>query len=99
FAGSGQTLIEFGAGSSTKTPVLLRAVRPGAYVPVDISGDFLRESAAVLQREFPDLPIYPVEADFTRRFELPPEVRGSAKLGFFPGSTIGNFVGRSAVDL
>jgi L-histidine Nalpha-methyltransferase len=97
--GSGKAVIEFGSGSSAKTPVLLRAVRPGAYVPVDISGDFLRESAAALQQEFPDLPIYPVEADFTRSFELPTEVRGAAKLGFFPGSTIGNFVARSAVDL
>ena len=97
--GGGEAVIEFGSGSSAKTPILLRAMRPGAYVPVDISGDFLRESAAGLQREFPDLPIYPVEADFTRSFALPPEVQGAAKLGFFPGSTIGNFVARSAVDL
>jgi dimethylhistidine N-methyltransferase len=97
--GSGEAVIEFGSGTSAKTPVLLRAVRPAAYVPVDISGDFLRESAAALQREMPDLPIYPVEADFTRPFDLPAEVQGAAKLGFFPGSTIGNFVARSAVDL
>jgi dimethylhistidine N-methyltransferase len=97
--GTGDAVIEFGSGSSAKTPILLRAVRPAAYVPVDISGDFLRESAAALQREMPDLPIYPVEADFTRQFDLPAEVRGAAKLGFFPGSTIGNFVARSAVDL
>jgi dimethylhistidine N-methyltransferase len=97
--GSGEAVIEFGSGSSAKTPILLRAVRPAAYVPVDISGDFLRESAAALQREMPDLPIYPVEADFTRLFELPAEVRDAAKMGFFPGSTIGNFVARSAVDL
>jgi dimethylhistidine N-methyltransferase len=97
--GAGEAVIEFGSGSSAKTPVLLRAVRPSAYVPVDISGDFLRESAAGLQREFPDLPIFPVEADFTRPFALPPEVQGAAKLGFFPGSTIGNLVARTAVDL
>lgn len=97
--GSGEAVIEFGSGSSAKTPILLRAVRPAAYVPVDISGDFLRESAAALQGEFPDLPIYPVEADFTRHFELPSAVREAPKLGFFPGSTIGNFVARSAVDL
>jgi len=97
--GSGEAVIEFGSGSSTKTPILLRAVRPAAYVPVDISGDFLRESAAALQEEFPDLPIYPVEADFTRQFALPASVRAAPKLGFFPGSTIGNFVARSAVDL
>ncbi len=97
--GSGEAVIEFGSGSSAKTPILLRAVRPAAYVPVDISGAFLRESAAALQREMPDLPIWPVEADFTRRFALPREVQDAPKLGFFPGSTIGNFVARSAVDL
>jgi dimethylhistidine N-methyltransferase len=97
--GTGEAVIEFGSGSSAKTPLLLRAVQPTAYVPVDISGDFLRESAAGLQAEFPDLPILPVEADFTRQFDLPVPVRDAAKLGFFPGSTIGNFVARSAVDL
>ena len=97
--GSGEAVIEFGSGSSAKTPILLRAVRPAAYVPVDISGEFLRESAAALQREMPDLPVWPVEADFTRPFALPAQLQGAAKMGFFPGSTIGNFVARSAVDL
>jgi L-histidine Nalpha-methyltransferase len=97
--GRGKAVIEFGSGSSAKTPTLLRAVHPSFYVPVDISGDFLRESAAGLQAEFPDLPVYPVEADFTRQFDLPAEIDGADKLGFFPGSTIGNFVARSAVDL
>ena len=97
--GTGEAVVEFGSGSSAKTPILLRAVRPAAYVPVDISGDFLRESAAALQAEFPDLPIYPVEADFTSAFDLPAEIAAAPKLGFFPGSTIGNFVARSAVDL
>ncbi|HEV7661458.1 MAG TPA: L-histidine N(alpha)-methyltransferase [Allosphingosinicella sp.] len=96
--GTGEAVVEFGSGSSAKTPILLRAVRPSAYVPVDISGDFLRDSAAALQAEFPDLPIYPVEADFTRSFDLPGEIAAAPKLGFFPGSTIGNFVARSAVD-
>src|SRR4029079_3266781 len=50
--GSGKAVIEFGSGSSAKTPILLRAVRPSAYVPVDISGDFLRETEAAVQREF-----------------------------------------------
>jgi dimethylhistidine N-methyltransferase len=96
--GTGEAVVEFGSGSSAKTPILLRAIRPSAYVPVDISGDFLRDSAAALQAEFPDLPIYPVEADFTRSFDLPGEIAAAPKLGFFPGSTIGNFVARSAVD-
>lgn len=97
--GSGDTVVEFGSGSSSKTPILLRCTGASAYVPIDISGDFLRESANALQREFPGLPIYPVEADFMRPIALPPEVQGATKLGFFPGSTIGNLVPRTAVDL
>ena len=97
--GSGNAVVEFGSGSSSKTPVLLRAVAPAAYVPIDISGEFLRDSADALQAEFPDLPIHPVEADFMRRIDLPSKVHPLAKLGFFPGSTIGNMVARTAVDL
>ena len=97
--GTDEAVVEFGSGSSTKTPLLLRAVHPAAYVPIDISGDFLRESAEALRAEFPDLPIHPVEADFMRRIELPAEIAAAAKLGFFPGSTIGNLVPRTAVDL
>jgi L-histidine N-alpha-methyltransferase len=98
-AGRGDAVIEFGSGSSTKTPILIEAVEPGAYVPVDISGDFLRESAAALKRQFPLLPVYPVEADFMKPIALPHEVAAMRKLGFFPGSTIGNLVPRTAVDL
>ncbi len=97
--GTGEAVVEFGSGSSAKTPILLRAVKPCAYVPIDISGDFLREAADGLQAEFPDLPVYPVEADFMRRLDLPPEIGNAPKLGFFPGSTIGNLVARTAVDL
>jgi L-histidine Nalpha-methyltransferase len=92
-------VVEFGSGSSAKTPILLRAVAPAAYIPIDISGDFLRESALVLQAEFPKLPILPVEADFMRPITLPDEIAALPKLGFFPGSTIGNLVARTAVDL
>jgi len=92
-------VVELGSGSSTKTPLLLRGIRPEAYVPVDISGDFLRESAARVDGDFPGIHVFPVEADFTKEFELPPQVADLPKLGFFPGSTIGNFVPRSATDL
>ena len=95
----GEAVVEFGSGSSAKTPLLLRAVHPAAYVPIDISGDFLRESADALRAEFPDLPIYPVEADFMRPLALPAEVAEAPKLGFFPGSTVGNLVAKTAVDL
>jgi dimethylhistidine N-methyltransferase len=97
--GMGQAVVEFGSGSSTKTPIVLRAVAPAAYVPIDISGDFLRDSAEALQAQFPDLPIHPVEADCMRPIALPDAVAGLPKLGFFPGSTIGNLVARTAVDL
>jgi dimethylhistidine N-methyltransferase len=95
----GAAVIEFGAGSATKTPLLLDAIRPAAYVPVDISGDYLDQSAAQLSSGFPGLPVVPVTADFTRPFELPEVIAGMPRLGFFPGSTIGNFVPRSATDL
>ena len=95
----GAAVVEFGAGSATKTPILLRAIAPAAYVPVDISGDYLEDSAAQLSAGFPGLPVLPVTADFTKPFTLPDAVAGLSKLGFFPGSTIGNFVPRSATDL
>jgi len=98
-AGTGDVVVEFGSGASAKTPILLRAVEASAYVPIDISGEFLRESAAGLQALLPELPIHPVEADFMRPIQLPREIDGAAKIGFFPGSTIGNLVPRTAVDL
>ncbi|MEE4199973.1 L-histidine N(alpha)-methyltransferase [Erythrobacter sp.] len=97
--GPGRAVVEFGSGSSIKTPLLLRAIEPAAYVPLDISGDFLRAAAADLAAKFPGLPVLPVEADFMRKVALPEEVADLPKLGFFPGSTIGNMVARTAVDL
>lgn len=97
--GPGRAVVEFGSGSSTKTPLLLRAVQPAAYVPVDISAEFLQVSAAALAADFPGLPVLPVAADFTARFRLPAEVAALPKLGFFPGSTIGNMAPAAAVDL
>ncbi|HEY9092416.1 L-histidine N(alpha)-methyltransferase [Parasphingorhabdus sp.] len=98
-SGAGRAVVEFGSGSSTKTPLLLREMQPAAYVPIDISGEFLAASAAQLQSSFPELPIYPLEADFMRRLKLPSEVSDMPKLGFFPGSTIGNMIARTSVDL
>jgi dimethylhistidine N-methyltransferase len=95
----GAAVVEFGAGSATKTPILLRAIAPAAYIPVDISGDYLKESAAQLSSRFHSLPVLPVVADFTRPFSLPDGIARLPRLGFFPGSTIGNFVPRSATDL
>ncbi|MXO59347.1 L-histidine N(alpha)-methyltransferase [Altererythrobacter salegens] len=97
--GPGRAVVEFGSGSSVKTPLLLRAIEPAAYVPLDISGDFLRAAAGDLAAKFPGLPVHPVEADFMREVALPDAVADMPKLGFFPGSTIGNMVARTAVDL
>ncbi len=97
--GPGRAVVEFGSGSSVKTPLLLSAIAPAAYVPLDISGDFLREAAVGLARQFPALPVHPVEADFMREVALPESVSALPKLGFFPGSTIGNMVPRTAVEL
>ena len=95
----GAAVIEFGAGSATKTPILLEAIGAAAYVPVDISGDYLEHSARELQQRFPSLDVIPVVADFARPFSLPAGIEQFPKLGFFPGSTIGNFVPWSATDL
>ena len=73
--GPGRAVVEFGSGSSTKTPILLQAVDPSAYVPIDISGEFLRYSARALSERFPGLPVLPVEGDFLKPIPLPAQVR------------------------
>ena len=86
-------LIEFGSGASRKVRILLQALdRPAAYVPVDISREHLREAAATLAEDFPELAVVAVCADYTGPFTLP-QLPGPAgkRVGFFPGSTIGNF--------
>src|SRR3954454_9336067 len=87
----GAALVEFGAGATTKVRLLLERCEFGAYVPVDISGDFLTAQADALRKDFPDLAVYPVAADFTAPFALPAEIADMPKVGFFPGSTLGNF--------
>jgi len=89
--GSDVVLVEYGAGAQHKVALLLRALHnPRAYIPVDISGDYLRNMAVRLSATRPGLPIHPVIADFTRPFDLPRLPEGSRPIGFFPGSTIGN---------
>jgi dimethylhistidine N-methyltransferase len=87
----GSALVEFGAGATTKVRLLLQECAFGAYVPVDISGDFLKAQADVLRQDFPTLNVYPVTADITAPFALPEQIAGMPKVGFFPGSTLGNF--------
>src|ERR1700681_5015519 len=88
---NGAALVEFGAGATTKVRLLLKQCAFGAYVPVDISGDFLKAQADALRQDFPGLAVYTVAADFTAPFALPEAIASMPKVGFFPGSTLGNF--------
>jgi L-histidine Nalpha-methyltransferase len=99
--GPGASVIEFGAGSNAKARQLLEQLdAPVAYVPVEISGEYLAEQADELAREFPTLSVIPVVADFTKPFDLPRHpVAPNRNLIFFPGSTIGNFTRSDARNL
>ncbi|MET0372009.1 MAG: L-histidine N(alpha)-methyltransferase [Sphingobium sp.] len=97
--GPRRAVVEFGAGSARKTPHLLRAINPAAYVPIDISGDYLHASSAALASAFPGLPVMPVVGDFNGPIALPAAITDMARLGFFPGSTIGNMAPAEATDL
>jgi len=96
--GPARALIEFGSGSSTKTPLLISAIAPSLYVPIDISREFLMESAGKLGSAMPTLPILPVAADFMNGITLPLSVKSELRIGFFAGSTIGNMTVPVAVD-
>ena len=93
------SLVEFGSGSSTKVRILLDALEaPSAYVPIDISRDHLIVSAKGLAEAYPDLMVVPVAADYTQPLELPEIPDELVRIGFFPGSTIGNFSYAEAVE-
>jgi L-histidine N-alpha-methyltransferase len=88
----GAALVEFGSGSSIKVRLLLEHLHNLAvHVPVDVSAEMLAAEAEALAGDFPGLAVRPVAADFTDPFQLPPEAAGRPHVGFFPGSTIGNF--------
>jgi L-histidine Nalpha-methyltransferase len=92
--GPGCQLVELGSGSSVKTRLLLDALPDvAAYVPVDISGEHLRRSAARLAAAYPNVEVLPVCADYTREFAIPaPSGRAArTRVAYFPGSTVGNF--------
>lgn len=85
-------LVEFGSGASTKTRILLDATpQLGAYVPIDISKSALDEAAAAISADYPGLELAPLVDDFTTALNLPEAVGARARVGFFPGSTVGNF--------
>jgi dimethylhistidine N-methyltransferase len=92
-------MIEFGSGSTRKARLLLDA-NPAitAYIPVDISSEMLQQEAAELRRDYPHLTVLPVEADFTKPFQLPRGIALRSRVGFFPGSTIGNFEPHAAAS-
>jgi len=96
-AGPGAEIVEFGAGSLRKARLLLQAFEaPARYLPIDISGEHLRDAAAILRREFAGLEVQPVVADYTQGLQLAPPL-GHRRVGFFPGSTIGNFTPEEAL--
>ena len=99
--GPGAMLVEYGSGSSVKTRYLLDSLPAAvAYVPVDISGEYLEQTSAELARDYPRLEVLPVCADFTQEFALPLATRASTHAAvYFPGSTIGNFPPTQAVEL
>lgn len=100
-AGRHAQLIEFGSGSSRKVRILLDALEdPGAYVAIDISRQQLRDAAEELAAEFPHIPVVAICADYLQPLRLPalPARGDGRRLGFFPGSTIGNFTQDEAID-
>jgi len=92
-------LIEPGSGDSYKVRLLLDALRPIAYLPIDISRRYLQEEAKKLAAEFTWLNVHAVCADFTGKLKLPYHVESTNKVAFFPGSTIGNFLPEQAVGV
>jgi len=90
-AGQDVAIVEFGSGSSRKTEILIAALAQlSAYVAIDISAAALSEAATRLRGRFPDLDIITVTGDFNERIDMPSRLARTPKLGFFPGSTIGN---------
>ena len=89
--GPGRVLIEPGAGSAEKVRLLLEALSPSAYVPMDISFGFLKQAAQNLVTDHPGLPVHAVCVDYTHSMPLPGGLPDGARLAFFPGSSLGNF--------
>ncbi len=92
-------LVELGSGSSLKIRVLLEALQPAVYMPVDISSEHLQQSAQALAATFPKLEVHAVCADYSAPFELPVDDHEHPRAAFFPGSSIGNFEPAEAEQL
>ncbi|GAA6166444.1 L-histidine N(alpha)-methyltransferase [Sessilibacter corallicola] len=91
-------IIEPGSGSCEKIQLLIPNLKPKAYIPIDIAGDFLLDSVNKLAENFPELPIHAVQADFNQLDNLPNELPNGSKLVFYPGSTIGNMEPEKALE-
>lgn len=93
-------LVDYGSGSSRKIRLLLDHLEgPAVYVPVDISREHLLDAAETLAMEYPSVPIQPLCADYTTAFTLPEPPRPAPRtVGYYPGSTIGNFQPAEATD-
>jgi dimethylhistidine N-methyltransferase len=96
-AGAEPILIDLGAGNCEKARSLFHTLRPGQYVAVDISVDFLRHTMSQLQRDFPEMEMLGIGADFSTGLRLPDAVRRDKRLFFYPGSSIGNFTPEQAL--
>ncbi|MBU1378389.1 MAG: ergothioneine biosynthesis protein EgtB [Alphaproteobacteria bacterium] len=93
----GAALVEFGSGASTKTRIVLDAApQTAVYAPIDISASALEGAAQAIGADYPNLIVAPLRDDFTNALKLPPETEGRPVVGFFPGSTIGNFTPEEA---
>lgn len=99
--GRDAAIIELGSGTSLKTRLLLdRIEMPATYVPVDIAREHLLDAAGAIARDYPDLRVIPVCANFLQPFDLPAYVANSRRrVVYFPGSTIGNFDSEEAAQL
>lgn len=96
----GAVLVEFGSGSSRKTEVLLRKLPYlRAYVMIDVSESALDDARRRLERRFPGLDVRPIVGDFSFPIAMPADLRSAPKVGFFPGSTIGNLTPTEAQRL
>jgi dimethylhistidine N-methyltransferase len=98
--GAGAVIVEYGSGSGRKTAVLMRALRPAAYVAIDISAEQLRSASSALAAMFPTVRVLALCTDYTRPLDLSAleALEAQRPVIFFPGSTIGNFTTEEALD-
>ncbi len=96
--GIDSVIIEPGSGSCEKIQLLIPDLKPKAYIPIDIAGDFLLDSVNKLSENFPELPIHALQADFNQLDQLPNKMPEGPKLVFYPGSTIGNMEPEQALQ-